>query len=287
VERPVAFLDVFAERPLAGNGLAVVAEADGLGEEVMLAFARETRLSETTFVQSAGAEGADYRNRILTPAGELPFAGHPSLGTAVAVAGWRGEGEAAYVQQTEAGLQSVQVHSQGSRWRAAMLQGEPELGPELDRTGALASAGLGPEDADPELPPRIATTGLVTAIVPVRDRATLARVRPDFEAIGAFLRPLGAFILYAVWCEPAAGRAAARGFAAEADVGEDPATGSSAGALCGYLAEHARAERVTIAQGEDMGRPSLIEAEMEGSNARVGGTVIPLIGGSVRLPTHG
>jgi trans-2,3-dihydro-3-hydroxyanthranilate isomerase len=287
VEHPVAFLDVFAERPLAGNGLAVVAEADGVGDEVMLAFARETRLSETTFVQSPGADGADYRNRILTPAGEVPFAGHPSLGTAVAVAGRRGEGEAAYVQETGTGLQPVEVRSEGECWRASMLQGEPELGPELDRAGALSSAGLGPEDADPALPPRIASTGLVTAIVPVRDRPTLARVRPDFEAIGAFLRPLGTFMLYAVWCEPAAGRVAARGFAAEADVGEDPATGSSAGALCGYLAEHAGVERVTIAQGEDMGRPSVIEAEMEGPSARVGGTVIPLINGSVRLPTRG
>src|SRR5688572_29305186 len=101
--RRVAFLDVFAERPLAGNGLAVVGDADGLSEEVMLAFARETRLSETTFVQSAGADGADYRNRIFTVEQEIPFAGHPTLGTAVAVARWRGLEQADFVQETHAG----------------------------------------------------------------------------------------------------------------------------------------------------------------------------------------
>src|SRR6188508_1088684 len=82
----ISWLDVFAERPLAGNQLAVVDAADGVSDEAMLAFAQETGLSETTFVQSPRAEEVDYRNRIFTVESELPFAGHPSLGTAVAVA---------------------------------------------------------------------------------------------------------------------------------------------------------------------------------------------------------
>ena len=101
----VAFLDVFAERHLAGNGLAVVDDADDLSDEVMLAFAKETRLSETTYLQSATEDDAEYRNRIWTPGEELPFAGHPSLGTAVAVARWRGLEQASLTQQTRAGLQ--------------------------------------------------------------------------------------------------------------------------------------------------------------------------------------
>ena len=96
----LTWLDVFTARPLAGNQLAVVHDADVLDEATMLAFARETRLSETTFVQTATSAGADYRNRIFDPRGELPFAGHPSLGTAVAVAHRRGEREARYMQQT-------------------------------------------------------------------------------------------------------------------------------------------------------------------------------------------
>ena len=94
---------MFTATPLAGNGLAVVHDADALDDVTMLAFARETRLSETTFVQRAQVAGADYRNRIWYMPGELPFAGHPSLGTAVAVAHRAGELRARYVQQTPAG----------------------------------------------------------------------------------------------------------------------------------------------------------------------------------------
>src|SRR5258705_4363908 len=117
----IAWLDVFAERPLAGNGLAVVDGADEIGDETMLALAREIRLSETVFVQSAEAEGADYRNRIFTVESEIPFAGHPSLGTAVAVARWRGLEEASFTQETRAGLQPIEVRSDGGRWRAEMI----------------------------------------------------------------------------------------------------------------------------------------------------------------------
>jgi trans-2,3-dihydro-3-hydroxyanthranilate isomerase len=94
LRRRLTWLDVFTATPLTGNGLAVVHDADGLDEETMLAFARETRLSETTFVQRASRPGADYRNRIFTTVGELPFAGHPSLGTAVAVAHAGGDARA-------------------------------------------------------------------------------------------------------------------------------------------------------------------------------------------------
>ena len=87
MRHPVTWLDVFTDIPLAGNGLAVVHRADGVDDATMLAFARETRYSETTFVQTATEAGADYRNRIWTMPGEISFAGHPSLGTAVASPG--------------------------------------------------------------------------------------------------------------------------------------------------------------------------------------------------------
>src|SRR5215510_11009291 len=113
----ISFLDVFAERPLAGNGLAVIDAADDVSDEVMLAMAKETKLSETTFVQETATEGVDYRNRIWDPHEELPFAGHPSLGTAVAVARWRGLNEASFVQETIAGLQPIEVARHGERWK--------------------------------------------------------------------------------------------------------------------------------------------------------------------------
>src|SRR5438045_422467 len=107
---------------MTGNGLAVVHDADAVPDAVMHAIARETRLSETSFVQSPNAEGADYRNRIWMPSGEIPFAGHPSLGTAAAVAHERGETGVTYVQQTEAGLQPIEVELDGLLARVSMLQ---------------------------------------------------------------------------------------------------------------------------------------------------------------------
>jgi trans-2,3-dihydro-3-hydroxyanthranilate isomerase len=281
--RRVAFLDVFSERPLAGNGLAVVEDADRISDEVMLAFAAETRLAETTFVQSATAEGADYRNRIWTPTEEVPFAGHPSLGTAVAVARWRGETEASYTQQTEAGLQPIDVQDAGPSWRASMLQNAAELGEELDPAATMAAAGLEQGDADPGLPPQIASTGLPHAIAPVATAEALERVRPNYEAIDALLTPRGAFNLYLCWCDPDGTTAHARSFAGIATIGEDPATGSAAGPLCAYLHERRGQESVVIDQGVEMGRPSLLEASIEGTGVRVAGAVAPLIDGTVSL----
>jgi trans-2,3-dihydro-3-hydroxyanthranilate isomerase len=285
----VAFLDVFAERPLAGNGLAVVDAADDLGDETMLAFAREANLSETTFVQSSETEGADYRNRIFTVRAEIPFAGHPSLGTAVAVARWRGLDQASFVQETGAGLQPVDVELDGGRAQASMLQPAAEFGGEVDPPGAMAAVGLEPTDAHPELPPQVVSTGLPTAIVPVSVPEALARAEPNFDAIDELLadEPLRAGetpTFYLVWCEPTEKRARARMFSSAVLGGEDPATGSAAGPLCAYLAKRIRCERIVIRQGEEMGRPSVLEAQMADGRPRVGGGVIPVIDGTVELP---
>src|SRR3954453_18626299 len=101
---PLTWLDVFTARPLTGNGLAVVHDADAVDDATMLAFARETQLSETSFIQSPARPGPPHPNRIWPVGRELPFAGHPSLGAAVAEALHRGEASASYVQQTPAGL---------------------------------------------------------------------------------------------------------------------------------------------------------------------------------------
>jgi predicted PhzF superfamily epimerase YddE/YHI9 len=178
VRRRLTWLDVFTSRPLAGNGLAVVHDADGLDDPTMLAFARETRLSETTFVQRATVSGADYRNRIWTTTGELDFAGHPSLGTAVAVALVRGERTARYVQQTRAGLQPVEVELDGTAARASMLQEPARFGAEPDAALVLDAVGLGPEDAHADLPPQVVSTGVPQVLVPVGEPAALERLRP-------------------------------------------------------------------------------------------------------------
>lgn len=246
---PVSFLDVFAERPLAGNGLAVVGDADGIAERTMLAFAKETKLSETTFVQSTDAEGADYRNRIWDPHEELPFAGHPSLGTAVAVARWRGLDEASFVQETPSSLQPIEVRADDGGWRAQMIQNEPEFGAELEPDAVMAAVGLRASDAHPDLPPQIATTGMPHLMAPVGDAEALIRALPDYSTIHELIEPYGALILYLAWCDPDREIARARGFSRTVQMGEDPATGSAAGPLGAYLAERAGCERLTIRQG--------------------------------------
>jgi trans-2,3-dihydro-3-hydroxyanthranilate isomerase len=289
VTHRIAWLDVFAERPLAGNGLAVVDDADGVADEAMLAVARELRLAETTFVQSADAEGADYRNRIFTVQQEIPFAGHPSLGTAVAVARWRGLDSASFVQETRAGLQPIEVSSNGRRWRAEMLQNEPEFGTTLDPEAAMHAVGLNFAEAHQDLSPQVVSTGLPTAIVPVSDAGSLARAIPDFESIDALLRDAQPSAgetqtFYLVWVDEQAERARARMFSRAVIGGEDPATGSAAGPLGAYLSAQAGRERVVISQGEEMGRPSVLEVEMVEGRPRVGGGVIPIIDGEVSLP---
>jgi trans-2,3-dihydro-3-hydroxyanthranilate isomerase len=278
------WLDVFTDVPLQGNGLAVVHEADGLDDTQMLGFATETKLSETTFVQTATEPGADYRNRIFSMAGEMPFAGHPSLGTAVAVARHAGvHGEHRYVQQTGVGLQPIELSINGDRTRASMLQEPPQFGAELDPAPLLLAIGLDPSAGVPELPPQVVSTGLPHAIVPVADAALLASMRPDTAAVDTALRQTGAWTLYCVACAPDGRSARARAFGSSAQVIEDPATGSAAGPLCAYLNRRAGSDAVTITQGVEMGRPSRLEAEVAGDRIRVSGDVVAVIDGTIRI----
>ncbi len=279
--RRFTLLDVFTSRRFAGNGLAVVHDADGLPDELMLAFAREMRLSETSFVQT-GAD-ADYRHRIFMPTGEIPFAGHPSLGTAVAVARERGETEAAYVQQTHAGRQPVEVRLDGDRASASMLQEPAVFGDEIDAGEALAALGLDGSDADPRVPAQFVSTGLMQLVVGVRDRGVLARAVPDYDAIARVLAPGDGLTLYVAVVDPAAGSAWARSFVRSAVEGEDPATGSAAGPLCVHVAARTGCEALEVAQGVEMGRPSRLRTALEGDRVRVGGDAVVVVDGQVEL----
>jgi len=280
----LAWLDVFTSRALLGNGLAVVHDADDLDDATMLAFARETRLSETTFVQSASEGGADYRNRIWMTQGELPMAGHPSLGTAVAVAHARGDREARYVQQTGAGLQPVEVAFGEERVAsAAMLQEPAVFGEEVDPGEALGALGLDAADAHPELPPQLVSTGLPQLLVPVAEAAALDRARPDPARLHALLQRTGTTVAYLAFHDEPRVRALARSFFPEdGAVAEDPGTGSAAGPLCAYLHARTGAERVNVEQGVAMGRPCLILCEA-GERVRVAGDVTIVAVGELLL----
>jgi trans-2,3-dihydro-3-hydroxyanthranilate isomerase len=271
---------------LAGNGLAVIHDADGLDDATMLGVARETAQSETTFVQAATVEGADYRNRIFTMDEEIRFAGHPSLGTAVAVARAAGVSEARYLQQTGAGVQPVEVELRGDVAHASMLQEPAQFGEAVEAAPVLGALGLGPADAHPELPVQPVSTGMRHLMVPVRDHVALERARPHVARVEAVEAQTDTMVLY-VFVPSADGDGEpvrARGFVAErGQVLEDPATGSAAGPLCAYLHEHTGRAEATVAQGVELGRPSRLETALVGDRVRVSGDCVVVLEGTLRV----
>lgn len=290
---PFLWLDVFAEAPLEGNGLAVVLDADGVDDPTMLAFARETGLSETTFVQSATAEaaadGADYRNRIWTISGEIPFAGHPSLGTAVAVAIQGGVESATFTQQTEVGLQEVDVvrsESGGSgpeAWQASVHQEKAEFGDLVAADRVAAVLGLPVDQIDTRYSAQVVSTGLPALLIPLRDLEALQACSGHPAALGE----LGfgdALNVYPFVFDVPTRTVRARCFALDLGEFEDPSTGSAAGPLVAYLQDILDVDRVEIRQGVEMGRPSLIEARMDSGRPRVSGRVQVVMAGHANLP---
>jgi len=251
----------------------------------MLGFAVETKLSETSFVQSPDAADADYRHRIWMTTREVPFAGHPSLGAAVAVARARGESQVRYIQQTHAGLQPVDVELDGRRGRASMFQEPPVFGPELPPERVFEAIGLDPSDAAPDLPVQVVSTGAWQIITPVSGPEALARCRPDGPAVAALINEHDALTIYAFASDPATCATRARAFMF--DVGdvsvEDPATGSAAGPLIAYLYQRSGIERISIDQGVEMGRPSRLDAAVAGDRVSIAGDVVILAEGIVDL----
>lgn len=280
--------DVFTDTRFGGNQLAVLPEASGLTTERMQQIAREFNFSETTFVLPPEA-GGTRRVRIFTPASELPFAGHPNVGTAFALAsaGEFGPIEAPTTVTFEEGAGPVPVSIQP---RDAGLWCELEA-PEALTLGAVApleavasAVSLAPSDLVPDPPPQVASVGLPFLFAEVRDRAALERAAVKLEALRALeasglpskvhlhVRSEDEFDLRAWMFAPLAG------------VPEDPATGSAACALAGLLA-HRAAEtdgtavetmRWRIAQGVEMGRPSVLEARAE---RRDGAILTTAVGG--------
>jgi trans-2,3-dihydro-3-hydroxyanthranilate isomerase len=262
---PLTLLDVFAVRPLEGNLLAVIHDADDVSTGTMQTLARRFNLAETSFIQTATDPGATYRHRIFTVSDELPFAGHPSIGTAVAWAYAHGETSAHYVQQTKSGLQELWVEGGGRPARAKLRQNPVELGKEVDSAPILAALGLSAKDAHPSLPAQVASTGLPTTIVPLANATALKRIAVDWPAFRAAMGD-GSDATIAHNCyvvgEIAPGHWAARMFAADIPGGEDAATGSAAGPFGAYLHDRLGLQIVSIDQGVEMGSPSRLEVDL-------------------------
>ena len=294
-------VDVFTDKPLQGNPLAVFPRATGLSREEMEGITREMNLSETTFVLPPSNPAAHYRNRIFTPGGEIPFAGHPSLGTAF-VAALEGlvpkpEGRSVVYQELEIGVLPLELFVEnGQIQKVVMTQGEPVVEKPLPSVEGLAKAlSVKPRDiGHAKLKPQVASTGIPSLQVPMRSLEAVRGIDYDMRELGKFLAKLGPHhLVYAFsmqTAEPAA-QVHARAFSPQDGIREDPATGSAAGACGAYLAANGAlpAPSFVIEQGIEMKHASLIEVSVDAEGkvpkvVRVGGRVTPLIRGSLRLP---
>ncbi|MCW2642198.1 MAG: phenazine biosynthesis protein PhzF like [Dactylosporangium sp.] len=278
-------VDVFTDRPFTGNPLAVVYGAEELAGSQMHAIAREFNLSETIFVLPPTTAAATYRARIFTPGGEIPFAGHPSVGAAVTLQRAGRFPVGAVVQECGAGLLPIVVQSTGL---ATLTGGTPTIGPELDPGPLLAAVGLGPDDfAGPA--PRVAGCGLefpYLSVVP----AAVARATCDAAA----LRSAGFDDVEVFAWDGDAVTAHARMFAPAMGVPEDPATGSAALGLGVWLVASGLLPGdgtfgYRVLQGAEIHRPSTLDCTVTAAagaavSATVSGHVVPVAAGEIAVP---
>jgi trans-2,3-dihydro-3-hydroxyanthranilate isomerase len=273
-------LDVFTRHPLEGNPLAVFLDARGISDTTMQRTARELNLSETVFLL-AGDQEADAQTRIFTPAAELPFAGHPVLGSAFVV-GVR-TGAASVTLRTGAGLVPITLQREGDEIVfGEMAQPIPVREAWNAETELFRALGV----ARSELPVGAYRNGPLHIYVQLPDAAAVDALAPDHGAL-AGLAAAG-FNCYAV----ADGRVHTRNFSPGLGVAEDPATGSAAGPLAVHLARHGVIEwgtEIEIHQGVEMGRPSLLRARASGSaegieQVLVGGGAVQVAQGRYQLP---
>jgi trans-2,3-dihydro-3-hydroxyanthranilate isomerase len=282
-------VDVFTDRPFAGNPLAVVHGADGLDTAQLAAIAREFNLSETVFpLRPSAPVEASYRARIFTPDAELPFAGHPSVGVAWVLArdGVIGNGEA--IQECGAGLLPVWVDAAGARVDA----GRPHVGGKLDGAALAEAVGLTAADVDPVAAAGVCGAGLDFPIVVVRADAVAKAVVPEPTALNRATENRGT--VYVAALDLASGRVHARMFGPGVGVAEDPATGSAAVALAVFLVNRgllpADGEAAfSVSQGEELGRPSLLDVTVTARagaavRAAVGGRVVAVSSGEILVP---
>jgi trans-2,3-dihydro-3-hydroxyanthranilate isomerase len=278
--------DVFSSRPLEGNSLAVFSDGRGLTDAEMQSLAKEMNLSETTFILPRDAETErvqGVRVRIFTVQEELPFAGHPTLGTAFALRGQSG----ADCVMLELNVGKVPVHFEdtaGSPAFGEMTQIDPTFGIQHDREAVARATGLSAQDFDDSLPIETVSTGMAFTVVPLKSLSAIQNLQVDLNRAAQYLaKSAGKFFYFVVreTVDPNA-RLHARMLFYN---GEDPATGSAAGCAAAWMVAHGVAkadERVLIEQGVEMKRPSriFVRASHRGNrvvNVRVGGNSVEIM----------
>jgi len=296
-------VDVFTQTPLTGNALAVFTDARGLSDEEMQALAREMNLSETTFVfpRDPAIEAKEGKKvRIFTVAEELPFAGHPTLGTALHLYASESASNSKEVTlDLKAGKIPVRFTAKSKnagRNRVdgqvfgEMRQRDPEFGVTFSRAEVARVIGLAADEIPPEWPIEIVSTGLAFAIVGIRNQETLTNLKFDNAQAADFLKNSEAKFFYFVCPQRREGRLEAKARMFSCGV-EDPATGSAAGCAASWMVQHGIAnsdEQVLIRQGVEIRRPSDIHvrATRDGqrvTNVRVGGYAVAVLRGTVAI----
>jgi trans-2,3-dihydro-3-hydroxyanthranilate isomerase len=299
IELDYFIVDVFTETALAGNPLAVVFNTVGLAAEQMQSIAREFNLSETTFIERRSAEVEQregVRVRIFTTEEELPFAGHPTLGTASVLRLTAPESIEESTVRLALNVGVVPVRFAAEGLFSEMTQRDPEFGAELDSSEVARLIGLAEDDLNPALPPQIVSTGNPFAIVALKSHHALERLNVNQQEATLWLRERGArwfYVLGPTGADEPAWRARMQFYG-----GEDPGTGSAAGCAISYLVHRGAVPsgvRVHLRQGVEMGRPSelYLSAKMEGgltqhrtakvSDVRVGGSTVLVAKGRLFL----
>ncbi|HET7419363.1 MAG TPA: PhzF family phenazine biosynthesis protein [Candidatus Dormibacteraeota bacterium] len=284
--RQVRIVDVFTEKPLAGNQLAVVLDGRGLADGLMQRIAREINFSETTFVLPPDDPSHAARIRIFTPGIELPFAGHPTIGTAWVLAH---EGVAKGERFTlEEKVGPVEVRREGKlTW---MTHPPLEYGRVLPHREVAAAIGVAEGAILQDIPAQIASTGNPFLFVALRDARAVDSASPDPQQVRQLVKGSGAHGVF-LFAPAGPGRVYSRMFAV--DIAEDPATGSASGPLGAFTVRYGlveRAPRVSVVseQGTKMGRQSFVHIELTYGEAKdvpdridVGGGVMPVLSGTL------
>ena len=283
-----ALVDVFTDTKFGGNQLAVFRDGQGIDATTMQAVAKELAIAETTFVLPKEKDG-DHKVRIFTPGKELPFAGHPTVGTTWVLSGGR---DGTLKLELTVGTLAVTV----TRGFVEMEQPLPTFGPEL-RIDAKLVAAIGDvlDDSDDPSPAPVQTVscGNVFLFAPISGLRGMRDIRVSPNALGALLDEVGAMGLYA-WTretDRAGSHVHGRMFPTGVGFAEDPATGSAAGPLGAYLVRHGLAEpgtAIVMEQGFEIGRPSILRARIDGTRdditgVHVGGSVANVGGGWMDL----
>jgi len=284
--------DVFSSRPLEGNSLAVFLDGRGLTDAEMQSIAKEMNLSETTFIlprDAATERERGVRVRIFTVQEELPFAGHPTLGTAFALRGQSG----AKKVTLELNVGKVPVHFEGNEGQPAfgeMTQMDPSFGIQHDRHAVARAIGLRVEDFDDSLPIETVSTGVPFTVTPLKSLSVIQNLQIDLNRAAEYLAKSEGKFFYFVSRETVDPEARLHARMLFYN-GEDPATGSAAGCSAAWMVAHGVAkvdERVLIEQGVEMKRPSriFVRASLTDNrvvNVRVGGHSVEIMRGEVFL----